>query len=77
MTPKIILICKGGVIQKIIANTEVEVVALDYDIFMDVTPNDDEHYEDRTYPTLVSKNFDEVEKECREEWEKEYQKAIQ
>lgn len=81
MTPKIILICEGGVIQQIIANTEVEVVNLDYDIFNSGDePREDDHYEGRHFGKNVDvhtgKAFDKIEQECRDDWEKEYQKAI-
>lgn len=82
MTPKIILICEGGVIQQIIANTEVEIVNLDYDIFDggDYPDEGDDHYEQRHFGHQVDVHkgeaFDEIEAECRDEWEKEYEKAF-
>lgn len=75
-TPKIILICEGGVIQQIISNMKVEIVNLDYDI-MECDIEEPEYYTDRivqdvdVYP---DDKFNEVEAECIEEWNDEMSK---
>lgn len=79
--PKIILICKGGIIQDVISNQPIDLVNLDYDIFEDGPPDSDETYENRHYGdnvTVLSKRkFAKKEAELAKEWDELYEKSIQ
>ena len=69
-TPRIILICEGGMIQQVISNTKVEVVNLDYDI-MECDMEEPQYYEDRVIHDVdvyTGEEFDKIEAECIEEW---------
>lgn len=69
--PKLILICRGGIIQQAIANTEIEVINLDYDIMADGPPPFRESYEDRTMGDIeVADDFKAEEEDAKQEWDK-------
>jgi len=79
MKPKIIIECKGGIIQNITANMNVTIINLDYDVVAEGQPAYRESFNDREIEADVYDNIIEFEKEqerLRQEWEAAMDKAF-
>jgi hypothetical protein len=80
LKPKMILVCKGGIIQYAVANIAIEVTNLDYDIMADGPPPYRESFEDRRKDDIDiltdAKEYEEEEKRLRDEWEAAQDKSL-
>lgn len=79
-TPKIILICQGGVIQHAVSNIEVKIYNLDEDILKEGNADPDDTYDNRdignTLRVLSERAFNKEEAILKRDWNKELKKAL-
>lgn len=79
--PKVIIEVRGGMIQSVYANTDIEFVNLDWDIFDDFVDQDDDRYlyDGRHYGSSVTiakgKKWNKIEEELKKSWNEEYKKS--
>lgn len=79
MKPKIIIECKGGIIQNITANMDVTIINLDYDVMAEGPPPFRETFDDRKVEAEVYEDRNEFaneEKSLRQNWEKKMDEAF-